>query len=253
MTIYECPDEFNGILCGVYDAWMSRLGHEHVKLALRGRGNLEMFAEYRAVEESEDKLDKVIQAIRKKISAEAYMWIYNAALSFEEEKADRIYRFLIEGFRFGAGITKQIHIPAVYELFRLNRAVANEAHLLKEFVRFSQMEEGILFSEIGPKNDVLSLLAPHFADRLMEERWIIYDEHRKKAVVYDSRTGWVILSMDDETWQTKLKTENDGLAYQRLWQTFYESVAIKERENYVCQRGHLPVRFRRYMTEFKKQ
>lgn len=253
MVIYECLDNFNSILCGVYDAWMSRLGHDHVKLVLKDRGNLEMFAEYRPVEEAEEKLDKVIQAVRKKISAEAYMWIYHASLSFEEEKADWIYRFLIEGFRYGAEITKQVHIPAVYEIFRLNRAVSNEAHLLKEFVRFSEMEERILVSVIGPKNDILSLLAAHFKDRLLEEQWIIYDEKRKKALVYDPERDWIILSVENEEWQRKLTERTDKVMYQNLWKIFHESVAIKERTNYVCQRGHLPLRFRAYMLEFEKQ
>ena len=34
MVVYQCSDSFDGILCGVYDAWMSRLGHDHVRLAL---------------------------------------------------------------------------------------------------------------------------------------------------------------------------------------------------------------------------
>lgn len=27
MVIFICKDDFDSILCGVYDAWMSRLGH----------------------------------------------------------------------------------------------------------------------------------------------------------------------------------------------------------------------------------
>lgn len=250
MVIYECFDNFNSILCGVYDAFMSRLGHENVKLALKDRGNVEMFAKYRHVEESEEKLAKVIQAIRQKISSEAFMWVYNASLSWEDEKADWIYRFLIEGFRCGSMITKQLHLPAVHEIFRLNRAVSNEAHLLKEFVRFSEMEGKLLVSVVGPKNDVLSLLAPHFKDRLLEEMWIIYDEKRKKAVVYDPQADWIILTVEDEEWQKKLSGTTDCVVYQKLWKVFHERVAIKERANYVCQRGHLPLRFRSYMTEF---
>ena len=36
MTVYVCEDSFDGILCGVYDAWMSRKGHDQVCLELEG-------------------------------------------------------------------------------------------------------------------------------------------------------------------------------------------------------------------------
>lgn len=44
MTIFTCSDTFEGILCGVYDAWMSKLGHANVKLEIENRGNIQMFA-----------------------------------------------------------------------------------------------------------------------------------------------------------------------------------------------------------------
>lgn len=250
MVIFVCRDDFDSIICGVYDAWMSRLGHSNVKLVLADTGNLEMFAEYREVEVSEEKIDKVIKAVRQKISAEAFKMIYKASLSWEEQKADWIYRFLIYGFHYGAGVTEFLQIPAVYEMFRLNRSVSGETHLMTEFVRFSEMKEGILLSTIGPKNDVLSLIAPHFADRLNSERWIIYDENRKKAAVHNPDAGWILLSTKDESWQDKLTSETDQNSYENLWKAFFDNIAIKERSNYVCQRGHLPLRFRKYMTEF---
>ena len=55
MTIFQCSDTLDGILCGVYDAWMSRLGHGNAALELEGTGNLKMFTQYRKVEESRDK------------------------------------------------------------------------------------------------------------------------------------------------------------------------------------------------------
>ena len=41
-------------------------------------------------------------------------------------------------------------------------------------------------------------------------------------------------------------------AYQALWRTFHETAAIPERANALCQRTHLPLRYRPYMTEFQK-
>ena len=66
MTVFVCRDSLEGILCGVYDAWTSRLGHANVALEVEGRGNLRMFCEYRQVEEGEEKTEKVVRSIRKK-------------------------------------------------------------------------------------------------------------------------------------------------------------------------------------------
>lgn len=250
MTIFWCGDTFEGILCGVYDAWMSRLGHENVKVQMEEFSSMELFADYRRVEESEEKAQKVLSAVKTKISADAFRWIYRASLSCDEDKADKIYRFLIEGFRYGRGVTEYLKLPAVHEVFKLNRSVGNEAHLLTEFLRFSETREGILVSRIGPKNDVIPLITPHFADRLRMERFIIYDEKRKEASLHEPGNGWMLFSVESKEWQEQLEAETDGQEYEKLWRIFHQSVGIKERENYVCQRTHLPLRFRPYMTEF---
>lgn len=251
MVVYQCQDNFDGILCGVYDAWMSRLGHDNVRLALAGTGNLEMFVEYRDVEETKEKRDQVIRAIREKIGLEVYRQVYQASLSRDEGKADKIYRYLICGFQYGGRVVDMLHLPAVYEMFQLCRFIGNEAHLLIEFARFAEMEEGILLCKVGPKNDVIVMMAPHFADRLSAENWMIYDENRKKAVVHPAGGQWLVMNMDDLSWREKLGKGTDEKTYSDLWKAFHRGIAIKERANYVCQRNHLPLRYRPYMTEFE--
>ena len=91
MTIFVCGDTLEGILCGVYDAWMSRLGHANVALELEDRGNLRMFSQYRQVEETREKTEKVIDAIRQKAGQEVYEMVFRVSLSREEDKADRTW------------------------------------------------------------------------------------------------------------------------------------------------------------------
>lgn len=251
MTIFLCEDSPQGILCGVYDAWMSRLGHKNVKLMLEGAYNYELFAEYRRVEVTAEKEEKVIKAIRTKISPDAFRYVYRTMLSCEPGKTEAVYRFLIYGFHLGRKVLDQLQIPEVHEVFRLNRAVGNEAHLLIEFLRFSQLPLQVLFAVIGPKHDVVSLLMPHFSDRLRGERFIIYDEKRKKAGIHTEGLHWYLLEGEEAAFLDRLKEETDASEYSSMWKTFFHSISIKERENYVCQRNHLPLRYREYMTEFQ--
>lgn len=250
MTIFLCSNSLEGILCGVYDAWMSRLGHGNVALELEGTGNIRMFSEYRQVEESPKKTDKVIAAIYRKAGQQVYEMVFRASLSREEDKADKIYRFLVYALNCGSKVADMLQIPAVYEIFRMNRNVGNEAHLLIEFARFSETEDKVLVCIVGPKNDVTILMAPHFADRLSGENWIIYDEGRRKGIVHRAGEGWMVVQTQDDKWKEQLKKGTDQERFESLWKTFHSSIAIEERRNYVCQRGHLPLRFRPYMTEF---
>ena len=113
------------------------------------------------------------------------------------------------------------------------------------------MKEGILLSRIGPKNDLTVLLAAHFADRMPQENWILYDCNRKKAAVHQAGGGWVMVKTDSAVWQERLEQETDEAVFEELWKTFHRTIAIKERENPRCQRNMLPLRFRKYMTEMR--
>ena len=237
MTIFVCGDEFNSILCGVYDAWMSGLGHDNVKLMTRKEQQnqtMQMFVQYRETEDALWKIKKTAEAVRRKISQEAYAWIYRASLSSEEGSADKIYRFLVK----------------VHAVFSMNRQVANEAHLLTGFLRFSEQSAGLLAAVMRPEHDVLSLVANHFSERMSGERWLILDESRGSAALHEPGRGFVILSELPQKWRTYLSGQKAEGEYEELWRIFHSSVSIRERENRTCQNSHLPLRFRPYMTEF---
>ncbi|MEG2700661.1 MAG: TIGR03915 family putative DNA repair protein [Hungatella sp.] len=253
MIVFQCEDCFESILCGVYDAFQSRLGHQNIRLEMKDQQDIRMFTEYRKVVETEDKFQKVKQTILEKVGQAAYEAVFRASLSQEADRADRIYRYLIYGFHYGSAVTDMLQIPAVYEIFVMGRSVGNEAHLLTGFVRFAEMEEGFLLGKIEPKNDVLMLLAPHFADRLSGENWVLYDVGREKAAVHPADGSWVVARMDSAEWRERLKRGNDEALYENLWKAFHRTIAIRERSNPVCQRTHLPLRYRSNMTEFQEE
>lgn len=254
MTVYLCEPDFDGILCAVYDAWMSREGHENVRIELSGGfRELELFTRYVQVPSSPEKARKVIRSICQRAGSQVYEEVYIASLSQDEARPDKIYRFLIQALRYGAPVLDMLQLPEVCEIFRMCRNVRHENHLLTGFVRFSQTAEGVLVSRIGPKNDVLAILAPHFADRLPKESWIILDEKRMKAAVHPSGGTWAIVHGDGEGYlSAQLDRTTDQEEYEALWKAFHETVAIRERYNPKCQRNHLALHYRPYMTEFQK-
>lgn len=249
MTIFLCGESVDDIFCGIYDAWMSRLGHGNVRLELPG-GDRELFSQYCQVVRDPQKAGKVADSIRKKLGETVYETVYEALLSWEPGRADAAYRFLVYAFAVGPGILDMLQIPAVYEIFRLTRNVSRERHHYVEFTHFAQMEGGILIGKIKPKNDVVTLVAPHFADRMPEENWILYDCGRKQAVVCQAGRGWVVVSADSREWQNRLEQATDEPVFTNLWRTFHKSIAIEARTNPRCQMNMLPLRFRPFMVEF---
>lgn len=252
MRIYVCEDRFEGILCGIYDAWASGLGHANVRVQVRRTQTLELFAEYTEVETDPAKAEKVASSVRRKLSEDIYVNLYKTAMSCAPDKADCMYRYLVRAFAAGPGIVQMYQDPAVMRVFEICRNVGNETHLLLQFIRFRQLPGNVLFAETEPKNYQLTLTAPHFADRLPDENWIIYEKNHGQAAVHEGGKGWFLARMgEEEAGRLRDRAGEDG--YEDLWQTFFETIAIEERKNPLCQRGHLPLRYRGTMTEFQRE
>lgn len=253
MVIYLCEDSFDGILTGIYDIYADRVPLSECRLELQREYEPRLFAEYVECPIDPVKAEKVVRKIRSSMSEEAFLRLYRTALHKSPERADHILRFVEVGLRYGRRAIKMLQEPAVYQIFCMDRYVGREAAAEREFVRFERLPSGAYFSKIGPENKVLELIAEYFADRLPDENWIIFDEVHRTAAVYSAKEGfWVIKSniLDGEL--ENLQVGADADSYARLWKTFFHAIAIEERKNEKCQRNHLPIRYRKYMTEFQE-
>lgn len=249
MRIYLCEDSFESIMTAVYDAWASRLGHENVRLKLQGEYNLELFSEYVMVEADEEKTEKVVRTLRQKISEEVFEYVYKSAMSMERDKADKIYRFIVLAVHTGADIVNHLGNPAVMDIFAMFRNVSHEAHQLLGFIRFRELDNGVLFAKITPKNQVITLVAPHFEDRMPGENWVIYDEVHRLAAFHAANTHWVLT---ENTILDSLPVSSDKQGdYEELWRIFFHTIGIEARKNPECQRNMLPLWYRKNMLEFE--
>jgi len=252
-TIYICSDSEQGIFSAIYDAWRTKLGEEMLGIALRGFVEQELFSEYVEVTEEEKKRVAVQALIRKHLGEHAHWNIYHALLSHDTQKGDAILGMMLEARRIPDSKRIMGHLthPKVEKVFSLARKVANEAHYYQEFVRFEEREDGILFSKIAPQNRVLTCLAEHFTNRYPLEHWMIFDETHNQAIIHEKGKRWILVQDICEKLQGKSKLSFEETGYVNLWNTFFQSVSIKERESYKRQRGNLPLRFREHMTEFQ--
>lgn len=257
MRVYLCEDSIEGIFSAIYLAWSERNGHQNNYIKTKKKEaeyNLELFTEYVEVENSEEYTEKVVLSIQKKISMEAYEWVCRCVCSEKEEKGDCIYRFLILGFEYGGTVVKYVHHPYVMPIFQMNREIGREIEHYYGFLRFTQIENDILLAKMAPKNNILILLAPHFADRLLNENWIIYDEKRKKAVFHEKQKGFFVVEETEDIFEQlehSVKSSREE-EVEELWKQFVSAISIKERQNVKLQQSMLPKKFRNYMVEFQE-
>lgn len=253
MLVFTCENNFEDMMCCIFTAWESAIknGHSNIKLLCEPIAQRTLFDEYIHVDYDEDKFEKVCRSIRNKISHKAMYLIYCASLSIEEDALDSIYRFLILGFKVGAEVTKYYNNPAVMRLFEIKRKVSNEAHFFVEFVRFNSINNALYVSHIEPHNDVLYFVGEHFADRMPSEYWIIIDDTRNKAIIHPKDGENEIRLLSEEECAILKQTESVEDEYTVMWRSFFDTIAISQRENRKCQRNLMPIWLRKHATEFK--
>ncbi len=253
ITVFRCEDSLDGILTGVYDAWDSRLGHENVRLEIAAEQDMELFCRYKGVRTDLAKAEKVLRTVRERMGEEAFDSVCQAAACSDNRKADAIYRMIVLGLhlRDGRQAVNCLQNEAVSLVMQFRQKAWHEAHRLMGFVRFEELENGILYARIRPVHAVLPLMAPHFADRYRQEDWIIHDTVRGQMAVHRKEYSWVLADEEllDPDYLFRISDREEE--YQELWRAFHRAIAIEERRNPRCQRGLLPLRFRPCMTEFQ--
>lgn len=254
MKIFLCEDSIDGIFTAIYDAWASKLGHSNVKIEVEAENTLELFAEYNTVATDLTKSLKVARTINERLSNEVYQQLTSAALSTGSSKADAIYRVIILGLAMqdGKKVMDRLNDPNVYSVFEYSRSTTNEAHHMLGFLRFMELDNGVFFAKIAPKNNILTILSVHFHIRMPLENWMIFDEKRKLAIVYKKETIPVLVSGEELDTKRLSRVSENEKEYQNLWKSFFESICINERRNPKLQMSNVPKRFWDNMNEFQK-
>ncbi|MCR4772260.1 MAG: TIGR03915 family putative DNA repair protein [Oscillospiraceae bacterium] len=241
-VIYVYDGSFDGLMCCVWESL--RRGERPEEILLPDELQETLFPTV-FIETDNGLSKKMISRIRERTGARTLAFIKRVFLTCMERRETAILDFVSKSFARGKSLLGELTSEDVAHMIKAVRNLNNEAELLKGFVRFSDMG-GVLVSVIKPVNHVLPLLARYFCDRFPDERLAIYDEGRGELLMCGegkSRIGYT-----DELRLDAASAEEKN--YRALWQSFYETAAIKERYNPRCRSGHMPKRYWAYMTEF---
>lgn len=251
MIVYQCRDSLESIFTAVYNAYEEHRDHKDTRISLDEEYYL--FAEYVPVETDPEKAQKVIRTLKRCFGEADYLSICQALSSPEPDKAQAVYQTIVKGLK---GKVRPGHLldnladDDCHRTFSLARAAGRELQHLYGFLRFQEIEGGILYAGIGPRHNLLPFLMPHFADRFPMENFVIYDDNRGIFGIHPAGKEWYLAYGLEEPEEEGLAVSQKEYRIQELFRQFCRTIAIEERENKKLQQNLLPLRFREYMTEF---
>ena len=240
--IYEYDGSFEGFLSCVFESYLCR------ELPAAFSSGEELQSTLFPVRMVLTDLDRAARVYRKtvKLSPEAADLLRRGFLTCLPEREMHLFRLerklLDEGPRFLRDLSDETLLPVLRAVRHLN----GEVHQYKGFTRFSDLG-GVLGGEIRPRNHVLPLLRRHFCDRYRNERFFLYDRTHHEALFYQEGKS-LICPLDHFQMAPADETEAQ---YRLLWKRFYDTIAIRERENPRCRMTQMPKRYWSTMTEFQ--
>lgn len=251
--VYLHQDNSISLYSALYDAWLECRNSGAAEIELLGHYEERFFCEYVECQISEKKESAIHQLWKNHLGEQVYRILFYASLSYESDKGNAIWKTMLVARRMKNPRRVMDHLTeeSVRRTFELYRQVSNEAHFFKEILRFKELESGILYAKIAPKSQVLSVIAPHFEDRLPLENWMIYDETHHHMVIHEKKRRWVqVLDVDLELEKYENLSQEE-VEIERLWKGFFTSISIKERESRHRQLQHFPIWYRKNAVEFE--
>lgn len=247
MTIYRYDGSFEGFLCAVADCLKAGEGQpEFTRNGNRQSGGL-FAGDMRETVTDRASAVEFRKRFVEAVSQEAFATARYAFHSRKEGIEQLVWRYLVMGLKLGGRLCLMLAEEPVHSVNRIARQVSHETHKYKGFVRFREVEAGFLYAQIEPQADILPFIAPHFVGRVGDRPWMIHDLQSNQAALYDLKSWRLIRDVELTSEPALTVTEHD---YAALWQRYFQRHAIAERHNPKLQQKHVPLRYRKHLTEF---
>ena len=241
-VVYAYDGSFQGFLCCVFESVRTR----EIPFEIVPEEEPLILLEVRHIATDPEKAERVRASIPKKISQRALDLVSIVFLSCLEQKENKLLVFLLRAYGEGSALLQKLGDPVVAPVLAAEKHLLGEAHLLKGFIRFSDVGGG-LAAVITPKNFILPFLVRHFVLRYKEEDFIIFDKTHRAALIY--RKGRYEIAQIEGFEPPELSEKEEKV--QALWKRFYDTIAIEGRENPRCRMTHMPKRYWENMLEVK--
>lgn len=189
----------------------------------------------------------ILDKYKKMIDEDNLKIIYYVYLSNHESKELIIYYYLLNYFKYKKEIVYMRYLNCVSKALEISKYVSRENHRFKGFTRFRELKNKILYAEIEPENNILSILSIHFKNRLKNEYWIIKDKKREIISIYNKKDFYVFDCSQFDI--LNVINSDKELEFEDLWKLFYKTIGIKERKNDKCRMNFMPKKYWKNIME----
>lgn len=248
---YLHDGSLEGLLCCIFEAYVRREVPEDIVADRFYQPRLEQSSIF--VQTDFDRAQRVRRGIEREAGSRAFGAVMRAAAHDDPHAGAVVYRFVryVMDGRSGRdrrrNVLNDLANPVVADLVALERRVVNEEEKMRQFVRFSHLENGVWFARCNPNANVVPLVMRHFVERFNVQPFVIYDENHRIAGVYDGN-DWNLVS--DEVVNMPSRTREDAYI-EKLWQRFYDTLSIEARYNPELRRHFMPVRLWKTLPEMQ--
>lgn len=205
-----------------------------------------------SIENSQKVYDKLIKFLGK----DNFEKIYICFLSEEKGIELHLLNYIKLGLKFGKNIDKY-YLPETKKVEDLCKKTNHEAHKFKGLLRFRKLSDNTFFAIINPDSNVLPLIKEHFIDRFNDQNFVIFDEKRDLALLFDSSSKINKIKQIKE-FDIRLKDyknidllHKEEIEYTKLWKGYFKSICIEERTNLSLQKSHMPQKYWENLVETK--
>jgi len=245
--IYIYDGTFEGFLSAVFDIYSHKAVPTDI-VSESGGIQMSFGAECFQTETAGGKADRLLAGMDG-IGGEFSGNVIFAFLSYKPGREMMIYRYIVMGFKIRDKIFSKPDDDTVRKVRDMASQTGTEKMKWKGFLRFSVLENNLFYAEMSPKNNVLSLIMPHFTRRVRTKPFLIHDLTYRQVGIFDTKE-WYVCSSEGLTLP---KLHSDEAKYRYMWKLFYDTVSVEGRRN-IKQRGQMmPERYQRHVTELQEQ
>ena len=241
---YQYDGSFLGFLCVIYEAYHD--GTSHVEGIENRYAGASLFNCEKTVAPDIAKAGRVIDSLRGKCGAAAAQTLYYAFMGEQPEREMLLFYYICHAFRSPGGLPQDARDPWISQVEKWALKTSNERHRMLGLLRFSELDDGMLYSAIRPDYNIAPLMAGHFASRMPGEEWAIHDLRRHTAVYYDKER---IITADVAEPESNIKLSRTEEEFRRIWRRYYRHISIEERSNPDLRRSFMPEKYWPYLTE----
>lgn len=248
---YLYDGSLEGLLSAIFQSYARHEAPADIVAADRYRPRLGQSAI--AVDTDFSQARRVRAGIQRAAGRAGFRWVLEASLCDDYAMGAKVHRFvrhLMEREAAGAGgprVLDDLAHPAVAPVAALRTEVLNEAEKMRQFIRFSHLQNGIWFARCNPAASVIPLVIGHFAQRFNDQPFLIYDEVHRISGIYDG-DSWYLAAGKAEA--PAAPTARDR-QMQEAWCCFYDALCVDARYNPELRRNFMPKRLWGHLPEMQ--